>query len=325
MPRILCLYTGGTIGCQPGKTGLAPAPGILSVPLAELATHLSATLQLEILEYPQLLDSSSMGPADWNRIGADIATRHDEFDGFVVLHGTDTLANTAAALSFQLENLTKPVLITGSQRPWFTSGSDAPANVALALKNAIGGWAGVRVAFGGRLLPAPRVRKSDADLDRAFSAPNWNGIWAEPLAANGPAHCVTVNPAARILGIKLYPGFSCDWLANALTIPLQGLVLETFGSGNLPDHAGLAAALEQQATAGAVIVNCSQCHAGMIRQGHYAASNILNRTGALPAGDMTSEAAFAKLYYLLASRASLGTIRTDFSRNLRGEVSENLC
>lgn len=319
MKRILCLYTGGTIGCQPGDHGLTPAAGALEQPLRELVRQQSIALQLEWLEYPQLLDSSSMGPAQWNRIARDIADRHDEFDGFVVLHGTDTLAYTAAALSFQLENLAKPVLLTGSQRPWRQAGSDAPANVALALKNAAGGWAGVRVAFSGRLLPGPRVRKSDADHDQAFSAPNWNGIWPEFAAPTEPLHCVEIDPDARIAAIKLYPGFTCDWQAAALEAPLQALVLETFGSGNLPEHAKLLTALERQVRQGALIVNCSQCHAGRVLPGHYATSSPLQALGALPAGDMNIEAVLAKLYYLFAASDSPDAARDGFMCNLRGE------
>ncbi len=325
MKRILCLYTGGTLGCLPTSQGLVPAPGILDDHIAELATRLADCPKVELLEYPQLLDSSSMGPADWNRIGADIAARHADYDGFVVLHGTDTLAYTAAALSFQLENLTKPVLVTGAQRPWFLADSDAPANVSAALKSALGGRAGVRVAFGGRLLPGARVRKTDADSDQAFTAPNWSGHWPDISVTNAPVRCIPVDPQARIIGIRLYPGFSNDWLAAALAAPLQSIVLETYGSGNLPDHAGVIAVLEQQAQAGAIIVNCTQCNAGHVQQGHYAASHILQQIHALPAGDMTAEAALTKLYYLQATTNNTEAIRAGFVQNLRGECTTNLC
>lgn len=325
MKRILCIYTGGTIGCKPTDHGFAPAPGALNKPLTDLAAHQSSAVEIELLEYPALLDSSSMGPADWNRIAADIITRHDDFDGFVILHGTDTLAYTAAALSFQLENLARPVLITGSQRPWLLANSDAPANVAEALRQAAGGWPGVRVTFGGRLLPGPRVRKSDADRDQAFSAPNWDGHWPQIQAGTQPPACIAVNPQTRIIGLKLYPGFSHDWIAAALATPVQAIVLECYGSGNLPDHPGLLTALQRQAESGALLVNGTQCQAGMVRQGHYAASSELSRLGALPAADMTPESALAKLYYLFARHDSREAIRHDFLQNLRGELSEDLC
>lgn len=325
MKRILCLYTGGTIGCLPTAQGLAPAAGSLTSPLTELATGLPESPQIELVEYAELLDSSSMGPADWNRIGADIVKYHDDFDGFVILHGTDTLAYTAAALSYQLEHLAKPVLITGSQRPWHTEGSDAPANVAAALNNAIVGKPGVRVAFGERLLPGTRVRKSDADRNQAFTAPNWDGHWPDTPTTNSPASLIEVDPAARIIGLKLYPGFSYDWLRAALATPMQAIVIESYGSGNLPAHPGLLDALQNQAKAGAVLVNCTQCHAGNVQQGHYAASSILNQIGALPAADMTPEAALTKLYMLFAKQESRREICNLFRKNLRGELSADLC
>ncbi len=325
MKRLLCLYTGGTIGCLLTPEGLAPAPGVLGMELAGLVRQRCSHLQVELVEYPQLLDSSSMGPAGWNRIAADIATYHEAFDGFVILHGTDTLAYTASALSFQLENLAKPVVLTGSQRPWLAHGSDAPANVAAALLCASGGRPGVQVAFGGQLLPGNRSRKTDAEHDLAFSAPNWNGNWPDYPDNPGPLRNVAVDPGARIVGIKLYPGFSNDWLARALTEPLQALVLESYGSGNLPDHPGLLSALEKQADSGTLIINCTQCLAGHVRQGRYASSSTLARMGALPAGDMTPEAALTKLYYLFAQHTSPESVRIGFMKNLRGELTEILC
>lgn len=301
MKRVLCLYTGGTIGCQPTPTGLAPAPGTLTVPLQALAHRRS--LDLDLLEYPLLLDSSSQGPSDWNRIGQDIANQYDNFDGFIVLHGTDTLAYTAAALSFQLENLCKPVIITGSQRPWWQANSDAPTNVAQAFAALHLVTPGVRVVFGGKTLPGACVRKVDADADMAFDAPNWSGKWP-PLCGSGTLHFTPVNPENRIIGIKLYPGTTYDWLAQALTEPLQGIILETYGSGNLPEHAGLIRALEKQAAAGAIIINCTQCPRGQVRQGQYASSAALTRIGAIPAEGMTPEASLARLYWLLAKKAN---------------------
>lgn len=298
MKRVLCLYTGGTIGCLPGPQGLAPVPGVLNAPLLALADELS--LQLCLQEYPELLDSSSMGPADWNRIGNSIASQYGAFDAFVVLHGTDTLAYTAAALSFQLEQLDKPVILTGSQRPWHQDGSDAPDNVKLALQSAMGPMRGVCVAFGGKLMPGRHVRKIDSMADIAFDAPDWDGSW--------PAHrdnCglrfTAINPDSRVIGIKLYPGASYDWLSQALDEPLQGIVLECYGSGNLPDHPGLINALKRQAAAGAIIICCTQCLRGGVQQGLYA-SSIAGHIDSISGGNMTPEAALAKLYWLLAEK-----------------------
>lgn len=325
MTKILCLYTGGTIGCQLGEHGLAPAPGLLNNAITTLAAQLPHHPDITVIEYPQLLDSSNMGPQEWNQIAQDIATHYDHFDGFVVLHGTDTLAYTAAALSFQLENLGKPVLITGAQYPWHTTGSDASSNVALAIRNACGAWAGVRVAFGGQLFPATRIKKHSTESKHAFTAPNWDGSWAAPLQPTEKIHAILLKPTNDIIGIKLYPGANYDWLTRALHTPVQGIVLESYGSGNLPDHAGLIAALKQQAQSGAIIINCSQCYAGQVHSGQYAASRHLLEIGAISAHDMSAEAALCKLYYLFATRSSLEAIKRDCTRNLRGEIHENLC
>ncbi len=320
MTKILCLYTGGTIGCKPTMHGLAPAPGVLHEPLRALAASHPDTPEITVLEYPELLDSSSMGPADWNRIGADIARFYADFDAFIVLHGTDTLAYTAAALSFQLEHLAKPVIITGAQRPWLQAGSDAPANVASAIREAASGTAGVRVTFGGKVLPGFAVRKTGTERDDDFAAPNWDGRWPA-LVATEPLHLVKINPSARIAAFKLYPGLSYDLLITALEkAPLAGLVLESWGSGNLPHRPDLIEAIYWQARRGAVIVNCSQCLAGIVRPAHYAAGHEIARIGAIPAGPMGPETAIAKLHYLFGRNPDPASVREGMKQNLRGEM-----
>jgi L-asparaginase len=320
MTRILCLYTGGTIGCVPSPHGLAPAPGVLDAPIRALAASLAGRPEITLLEYPELLDSSSMGPADWNRIGADIARLYAEFDAFIVLHGTDTLAYTAAALSFQLENLGKPVIVTGAQRPWLQEGSDAPANVASAIKEATTGKPGVRVTFGGKILPGFNARKTGTEHDDDFSAPNWDGSWPDVSPA-ADFRFVRINPSARIAAFKLYPGLSYDLLIAALEkAPMAGLVLETWGCGNLPQRADLIEAIYWQARRGAVIVNCSQCLTGIVRPAHYAAGHEIARIGAIPAGLMGPETAITKLHYLFGRNPDPASVRAGMKQNLRGEM-----
>lgn len=305
--RILCLYTGGTIGCIATPHGLAPAAGVLQQPIADLVAMAAAPqCQVVLREYPNLLDSSSMQPSDWLRIAQDIDANYADFDGFIVLHGTDTLAWTAAALHWQLANLAKPVVITGSQRPWLASDSDAPTNFKLALHAACGQQAGVMVAFGGQLLPGVAVKKLDADADKAFAAPNWQGIWpARPTAAY---YLQPVNPALNILAIKLYPGTEA-WLANSLKLQnFEGIAIESYGSGNLPSNTHLEATLQQLAQRGTIITNCSQCIAGEVRQGHYAAGDFMQQIKALPAGRMSIEAATTWLYTALAPNLTHETL-----------------
>lgn len=303
MPSILCVYTGGTIGCEPSPEGLAPAAHILQAPIAALARELE--ISVDWLELEPLLDSSSMGPADWNRISAHIATDYADYTGFVILHGTDTLVYTAAALHYQFENLGKPIILTGSQRPWLQNGSDAPANVRAAFIAAATRPAGVRIVFGSQELPAWGARKIDTEADNAFMAPDWDGTWPAVEAA-GPWRRLQIQPELAIAGFKLYPGASYDLLAaTLLQQPLAGLVLECYGTGNLPNHPQLLAALSQQARQGCHIVICSQCPHGPVHLGHYAASQPLAHWGATSAAGLTPEAALVRLYVQLSQANTL--------------------
>lgn len=293
--RIFCLYTGGTIGCIQTPNGLAPAQGVLQEPIQKLLASLSVPhIELVLREYSQPLDSSSMQPKDWLRIAQDIDTAYAQFDAFIVLHGTDTLAWTAAALFWQLANIDKPVIITGSQRPWFQSDSDAPANFQFALEAATGEQSGVMVAFGGQLLPAHAVKKLDADADIAFAAPNWQTDSHQPAKAKYQFH--PVNPQLNILAIKLFPGCE-DWLAQSLSQQhFEGIAVESYGSGNLPSNTHLQQVLLHLSKNGTTFINCTQCIRGVVKQGHYAAGDFMHQIKALPANKMTIEAATTWLY-----------------------------
>ncbi|MEJ2794488.1 asparaginase domain-containing protein [Iodobacter sp. LRB] len=303
MQRIRVIYTGGTIGMLPGSDGYAPAPDYLQQQLQSLYPGLS------VLEYSPLLDSSEMTPALWNRIAADIAADYDDYDGFVVLHGTDTMAYTASALSYMLENLAKPVVVTGSQIPWCEPGNDAIEHVAAALALAsVPDFCEVAVVFAGLCLRGNRVRKVDCDGMAAFASPNLPalGLWqaghwemsAMALAMTKPTGSFRLQPVAenaRIVAAKLAPGFSAEWLASSLT-GLDGVVLETFGAGNAGSQPALMKALAEQN----LVVNCTPCLQGSVKMGRYAVSGSLTALGVLDGADMTPEAALAKLYYVQA-------------------------
>lgn len=301
MKRIFCLYTGGTIGCTDGPNGLIPQQGILIKPIYKLAQQHIPKLEIEYSEYPIALDSSAMTPRHWQQIAQDIAKRMDQFDGFIVLHGTDTMAWTGAALHWQLAHLAKPVILTGAQRPWMHAGSDAPANFQLALEAACSERTGVQLAFGGLVLSAYCVKKMDADADTAYGAPN------APLAAatitNQPFELRALNADHAILALKLYPGCETAIAAMINSQAWHGIVIESYGSGNLPQHPALIQALAQQARGGAVIINCTQCIAGEVRQGLYAAGDLFNTLGAWPAGRRSVEAACTWLYTHLGRQA----------------------
>ena len=244
--RVFVAYTGGTIGMMPTDRGYAPVPGAFPERMRRILAEFPEELPgFEIEEFDPLLDSANMRPADWNCIAERIAERYDDFDGFVVLHGTDTLAYTASALSFMLEGLRKPVLVTGSQIPFSRVRSDARRNLVDALLLAAEfSIPEVGVVFDDALYRGNRSTKvSASDLD-AFRAPNY-----PPLARTGPQIRVAhdhVRKAprgplkiqrvreARVGALRLFPGIDAQVVENVLAPPLEGLVLEAYGVGNAP-------------------------------------------------------------------------------------------
>ncbi|GGP27525.1 asparaginase [Silvimonas amylolytica] len=324
--QICILYTGGTLGMRPGPDGLAPVPGFLT-------TTLQAQYPgVEVIEYTPLLDSSDMTPADWNRIAQDMVDRVEQFDGFVVLHGTDTLAWSASALSFVLAGFGKPIVVTGAQHPWEALDSDAPGNVADAISLAASGaLAEVAVVFAGVAYRGNRVRKVDCERNAAFNSPNCQPLarrfghgWAfnnVALPVAKAAAVTAVNADARVVRLTLAPGFSAGWLAQALLVAeLDGVVLETYGSGNVPSQADLTDAIAQLAKR-ALVVNCTQCVSGAVQMGLYASSKTLLEAGVLNAHDMTPEAALAKLHWVCAQTSDLSERRQLFIENRAGELT----
>lgn len=318
--KILAIYTGGTIGMQQTPQGLAPEHGYLSKALAQLNLP-----EHDLNEYSPLIDSSAATPSLWLKLANDIATQRDQYSGFVVIHGTDTLAYTAAALSLLLAFVSKPIIVTGAMQPLGTREGDAEANLQLAFH-----WAGtkellpVAVAFGGQLLAGNRIRKQDAEAPLAFSTPH-----VPPLAiGKGPlkpeqtlspdcAHPIPFPAVQRVLAIKLYPG-CIDWVANALSqeIP-DALLLETYGSGNIPRHAKLEAVIQQMVSHGKLVAQVSQCWKGQVSR-TYALGNYYAELGVLSAGNMTPEAAFCKLYIASSMPCEIG--KNWFTRNQCGEM-----
>ena len=324
MTTLCILYAGGTIGMVPGKQGLEPRPGVMNAALAPL---IPAGIDWELVEYAPLIDSSNAAPADWGRLAADLAARRERYDGFVVLHGTDTLAHTASALAFLLPGFGKPVAVTGSMRPLFEPGSDAPANVALAIAAASHErLAEVVVPFAGRVWRGCRVRKADSASDDAFVAPN-----DAPLYADGrwfPERLLAVDAAGfrpratrldrDVALLWLAPGATVTAAAQTLALPgLAGAVLVGYGAGNVPDR--LAPALAQAAARGVVLASVTQAWRGGVAPGCYAASAALAAAGAVPCGDMTPEAALAKLTVLLSDLDDAGAVRAAMAAVACGE------
>lgn len=334
--RLYIAYTGGTIGMCRTAEGYAPAPGYLASQMAEMPELRDPRMPAyDIREYTPLLDSSNMTPADWFRIAQDIVAHYDAYDGFIVLHGTDTMAYTASALPFLLQGLRKPVILTGSQIPLCEIRNDARANLitsmVIAAEHPV---PEVCLYFGNKLLRGCRSVKVDADGLDAFDSPNYPPLgtvgvtieidWSH-VAQSPPAAGLTLTlpvVQATVGAFRIFPGLSSALLHNILQPPLHGLVLETYGVGNAPDRdEAFLAEIRAATDRGVVIVNCTQCLRGSVRQGEYAAGAALARAGVISGHDMTAEAALCKLFYLFSAGLTPAEVKTQVGRNLCGEVT----
>jgi L-asparaginase len=331
--HIYVAYTGGTIGMRPSSQGFVPAAGFLSETLANMPEfHRSEMPLFTIHEYDTLIDSSDMSPNDWQQIAYDIYQHYDEYDGFIILHGTDTMAYTASALSFMLENLGKPVIVTGSQIPLAELRSDGQENLLNALYIAANyPIAEVSLFFNNQLFRGNRSRKVDADGFNAFDSPNFPALLKAGINIEVKAGKLGILPekklhiseiSAQPIGVvTLYPGISSDVIRNTLQQPVKALILLSFGVGNAPQTPSFLAELEQANRHDIIVLNCTQCLRGKVNMTGYANGHALREVGVVSGGDMTPEAALAKLHYLLSKNLPVGHIKRQLVANLHGELS----
>jgi L-asparaginase len=333
--RVYVAYTGGTIGMRRTANGYEPEPGYLQQQMQAMPELRHDSMpSFTIHEYAPLLDSSNMTPSHWVKIARDLAAHYDAYDGFVVLHGTDTMAYTASALPFMLHGLAKPVVITGSQIPLCEIRNDARENLITSLMIAADyAIPEVCLYFGGKLLRGCRAVKVSASGFAAFDSPNFPplGTVGIDIAINRDfvrkprrAKALSVHElrAPVVSALRLFPGISPELVRNVLRPPLQGLVLEAYGVGNGPDHdAEFLAALSEATARGVVIVDCTQCLEGRVDLTEYAAGSALARAGVISGSDMTAEAALAKLYYLFSQGYSAEWVARDMQRDLCGEMT----
>ena len=333
--KVYIAYTGGTIGMKKTGDGYMPAPGYLEEMMSNIPELKSEILpDYQISEYKPLLDSSNMTPDDWLKIANDIAAHYREFDGFVVLHGTDTMAYTSSALPFMLQGLRKPIILTGAQIPLCKIRNDARENLITALLIAANyKIPEVCLCFGDKLLRGNRAVKVDADSLDAFESPNFPALgtvgieinihWDLVLPPAKTREPLKVNPLneARVAGLRLFPGISIDIIKNFLQPPVRGLILETYGIGNAPEGLKLISTLKEANDRGVVIVNCTQCLKGTVNMQDYATGAALAKAGVISGFDMTLEAALAKLSFLLNQKLSVAKIKKMMQTNLRGELT----
>jgi L-asparaginase len=283
-------------------------------------------------EYSPLIDSSDMNPSHWQLIADDIKDKYADYDGFVVLHGTDTMAYTASALSFMLENLTKPVIVTGSQIPLSQLRSDGQVNLLNAMYLAANYPIGeVSLFFNNQLFRGNRATKIHADGFAAFGSPNMAalataGINIELVAGqllpsfNNNLEVSPITPQ-QIAVLHLYPGISVDLIESMLTKSLKALVLLSFGVGNAPQNPAMLSLFSDATKQGLVIINLTQCLQGSVNMGGYATGNALLDAGVVSGYDMTLEACVTKLHYLLSQNLKAETIRHLMQDNLKGELT----
>jgi L-asparaginase len=334
--RIYVAHTGGTTGMQQGENGLQTCPGHLQRQMNALAVLRDERMPEYVIdEFDPLLDSSNMSQRDWVRIAQGVARHYDEFDGFVVLHGTDTMSYTASALAFMFENLRKPVILTGSQVPLCRPRNDAYENLVTSLLLAANfDLPEVTVFFNHLLLRGCRSVKSDSSSFTAFTSPN-----CPPLAVAGTdievkwhlirPHFESTAPLRvqeemdPFVGVLwLFPGITSEFVRNCLRPPLKGVVLKAFGAGNAPSiDRAFHEAVREATDRGVVIVACTQSLAGRVDLGSYATGSALAASGVISGLDMTTEAALTKLSYLFGKGLAAEDVKSQIGENLRGELT----
>lgn len=339
-PKILIIYTGGTIGMIENPDTHALEPFNFNHLLQNVPKIKMLDFDIEHYEFPRPLDSSDMNPMHWSEMASVIENNYDQYDGFVVLHGTDTMAYTASALSYMLENLDKPVIITGSQLPIGEVRTDGEENLITALQIAAtrdkdGGpmVREVAILFDDELLRGNRSTKHSSDNFNAFKTNNFPALARIGLVITFNQDILWRNEEAKplivhkgmdpnVMYVDLFPGITETTVRHLLSTPgIKGIVLKTFGAGNGPTEAWFQDALKEAIDRGLVVVNITQCMSGSVLPNRYSAGVVLSESGVIPGHDMTSEAAITKLMYLFGKGLNPAEVKEHMEMPIRGELT----
>lgn len=339
---LLLIYTGGTIGMKQDMKDLTLKPFDFSQILDEVPEIRKFAFKIDTYSFEPPIDSSDVEPSLWQDLARLIKEKYEDYDGFIILHGTDTMSYSASALSFMLDGLTKPVIFTGSQLPIGVPRTDGKENLISAVeiasakdKDGHPAVPEVCVCFDSLLMRGNRSTKVNSEVFRAFQSPNF-----PPLAEAGINirynneyirkpndwyQSLTINTEldTRVSILKIHPGITPEVVRNILCgKDTRAIIMETYGSGNAPTRDWFLDIVKESSAMNKIIVNVTQCLAGTVNMNIYANGKALERAGVIDGYDSTTESALAKLFYLMGKSRDNELVKAMMSRNLKGEISK---
>ena len=339
---ILLIYTGGTIGMKEDPTLQALRPFDFSQILEEVPELGKFAYRIDSYTFDPLIDSSDVEPAHWVSLVKLIEERYDDYDGFVILHGTDTMAYSASTLSFMIEGLTKPVIFTGSQLPIGTPRTDGKENLISSVEIAAAKdeeghplVPEVCICFDNVLIRGNRSRKFNSDNFRAFRSEDYPPLAEAGISIRYNSNLIRKPESwderplfhteldTRVSILKIHPGITPGVVRDILLgKETRAVILETYGAGNAPSKEWFISTVKEAADSGKILLNVTQCVAGRVNMDIYATGKSLKAAGVINGYDSTTESALGKLFYLLGVFETNEDVKAGLEMDLRGEISK---